>query len=170
MKCPNCNNKLKNTVLNNTEIGYCSSCLGTWFEKDELRQAKDEKDLEWLDVDLWKDEHKFKIAKGKKICPKCSVPFYQVNYDDSNIQIDICNLCKGVYLDRGEFAKIIEYLKAKEAYEVYNHYFKNLVKEFGEIVIGSEELKSEVKDFLAILKLIALKYPAMQKIIDALPK
>lgn len=170
MKCVNCNNSLKKTIFNNVEIDYCDSCLGIWFEQDELRQAKDEKAMKWMDIDLWKDESKFKLVLGKRICPKCSVPLYEMRYGDSDTMVDICNMCKGAYLDKGEFNKIIDYLKSKQAYEVYNHFFKNLAEQAGEMFAGPEGFKSEAADFWAILKLITLRYPAIEKVISALPK
>lgn len=176
MFCPLCKTKFKKQVFYGVEIDYCPQCLGLWFEQDELRQAKDEKDknLNWLDIDLWQDAARFKICKARKLCPKCSMPLYQVGYGDSQTEVDLCNLCQGIWLDRGEFKKIIDYLRRKEKYEVVNNYFKNLIKEGTEIFIGPESFKSELADFLSLLKLLNYKfiiqYPAISKIILSLPK
>lgn len=177
MFCPNCQKiQLNRAIFNKTEVDYCIQCLGIWFEQDELRQAKDEKDkeLNWLDIDLWQDNEKFKISQNPKICPACSVPFHKVGYGDSEISLDVCNLCQGIWLDRGEFKKIIDYLKNKGNYEAANNYFKNLVQEGVEILTGPEELKSEVSDFWAVLKLLnykfAEKFPKITELILSLPK
>ena len=96
---------MKKTVFYGTEVDYCPRCLGLWFEKDELRQAKDDKTpaLNWLDVDLWADKKKLRVSFSDKkcpsCCPSCSVPMYSVEYGDSGITVDICNVCKGVWLD-----------------------------------------------------------------------
>lgn len=176
MNCPICKKSLQKSIFHSIELDYCPFCLGLWFEQDELRQAKDDKDksLDWLDIDLWREETKFKISKNKKICPSCSVPFYEINYADSDISVDICNVCQGIWLDRGEFKKIIDYLKEKGKYEILNKYLKNLIKEGAEIFIGPETFKSEVSDFLTILKLLNYKfvsqYPTISKIISMLPR
>ncbi len=176
MFCPHCKIKLNSAILNNVEIDYCSHCLGLWFEEDELRWAKDEKDkdLKWLDIDLWKDEKKFKISYGIRLCPSCRVPLYEVYYGDSGIIIDVCNLCQGIWLDRAEFKKITNWLKEKTDKEVLNNYAKNLLEEFGEIFYGPETLREEVLDFLTILKLLKYKFatqhPTISKIILQLPK
>jgi Zn-finger nucleic acid-binding protein len=176
MVCPLCKTELKKAVFYGTEVDYCSKCLGLWFDRDELRQAKDEKDkdLNWLDIDLWKEEAKFKISKDKKICPKCGVPLYEVNYGDSDIKVDICNLCQGIWLDRGEFKKIIDYLREKDKEEILKNYFKNLIAEGLEIFTGPESFREEVGDFLTILKLLNYKFltqhPIISKIISILPK
>ena len=176
MNCPSCKTGLKKAVFYNTEVDYCPKCLGLWFEQDELREAKDVKDedLNWLDIDLWKEETKFKISQTQKICPVCQVPLYAVTYGDSDIEIDLCNLCQGIWLDRGEFKKVIDYLKEKDKKEILENYFKNLVKEGIEIFTGPETFKSELLDFLTILKLLnykfATQHPVITKIISELPK
>ncbi len=176
MKCPICKIKLSSTILYNVEVNYCTSCLGLWFEQEELRWAKDEKDkdLKWLDIDLWKNEKKFKISYGMRLCPSCRVPLYEVYYGDSGIIVDVCNLCHGVWLDRAEFKKITEWLKQKADNEVLNNYAKNLFEELVEIFAGPEPLREEILDFLTILKLLnykfATKHPVISKLILQLPR
>jgi len=177
MKCPSCKNrKTKKAVFYGTEADYCPKCLGLWFEEDELRRAKDEKDKEliWLDIDLWKDKSRFKITQSPIICPLCSVPMYSVKYGDSQIEVDLCNLCHSIWLDRGEFKKIINYLKERGKEEVLKNYLKNLFKEGAEIIVGPETFDEEVEDFLALIKLLNYKlmaqYPKISQLILGLPK
>ena len=63
MECPNDNEQLKKALFHNVEVDYCPKCLGIWFDKNELRLAKDDKDkeLNWVDIDLWRDKLKFKV-------------------------------------------------------------------------------------------------------------
>ena len=176
MICPICKKNLLSTIIHNVEVDYCPKCLGIWFEEDELRWAKDEKDenLRWLDIDLWQDERKFKVSYGIRLCPSCRVPLYEVYYGDSRVIVDVCNLCHGIWLDRAEFKKIIDYLKNKANCEILNNYTKNLFKELIEIVSGPETIKEEILDFLTILKLLnykfAVRYPKLSDIILRLPK
>ncbi len=176
MKCPICKKTLEKSIFYNVEIDYCPNCLGLWFEEDELRLAKDEKDenLRWLDVDLWKDRKRFKIYLGERLCPFCRLPLYEVYYGDSRVIVDFCSLCRGIWLDRGEFKRIVEYLRGKADFEILNNYAKNLLEEAAEIFIGSETLREEILDFLTILKVLNYKltaqYPNIVKIISGLPK
>jgi len=176
MQCPICKKNLSSTILCNIEVDYCPKCLGLWFEEEELRWAKDEKDrnLGWLDVDLWRDKKKLKISYGMRLCPSCRVPLYEVYYGDSRIIVDVCNLCHGVWLDRAEFKKIVDWLKKRADYEILNNYAKNLFKELSEIFTGPETLREEILDFLIILKLLrykfATRYPTISKIILQFPK
>jgi Zn-finger nucleic acid-binding protein len=176
MLCPICKRRLDQAILSGVEVDFCPKCLGSWFEEDELRLAKDYKDrsLRWLDIDLWKEPKKLRISPGKKLCPSCRLPLYETTYRDSDIRVDVCNLCSGIWLDRGEFKKIIQYLKKKVDNEVLNHYLKNLVEETWEIFLGPETLREEIGDFLAILKVLnykfALQHPKITQIISSLPK
>lgn len=176
MLCPICKKYLDRAILSGVEVDYCPKCLGLWFEEEELRWAKDEKDrnLRWLDIDLWKDEEQFKIAPLQKLCPWCRLPLYETNYGDSDIKVDVCNICHGIWLDRGEFKKIIQFLKKKADQEILNNYLKNLREEFWEIFSGPETLKEEINDFLTILKLLnykfAVQHPNIAKIISNLPR
>lgn len=160
MLCPRCKISLEKAIFYNIEVDYCPQCLGTFFEQEELRWAKDAKDknLQWLDIDLWKDKNLFKISYGIRLCPNCRLPLYEVYYGNSQIIVDVCNLCQSIWLDRGEFKKIIEYLKEKANYEILHHYFKNLREEFWEIFTGPESLREEIFDFLTVLKLLNYKF------------
>lgn len=176
MLCPNCKKSLDKAIFYRVEVDYCPKCLGLWFEEDELRQAKDvaDKNLNWFDVDLWKEIRKFKLSRDKKLCPRCRLPLYEINYYKSEITIDLCNLCYGIWLDRGEFKKIMESLKKEGVYEALNNFSKNLLSEFWEIFTGPEKFREEVSDFITLVKLLYYKfgaqYPDIAKIISGLPK
>lgn len=188
MKCPNCKTSLEEIKISDTKINHCGQCGGLWFEKDELRLVKDKSDenLKWLDFELknksfnwrhfeiWKKKAEFQLFKDQRLCPDCQVPLYKVNYGDSRIEIDVCSLCLGVWLDKEEFKKIIGYLKKKADYELLRNYVKNLVEESKEIFVGPENLRSEISDFLTIVKLLkykfATQYPLLTKLFLTLPK
>lgn len=165
MNCPIDKAELKQAIFYGVEVDFCPTCLGLWFEEDELRLAKDEKDknLRWLDFDLWRDVKKFKIFLGIRLCPSCRLPLYEIYYGNSKVIVDVCNLCHGVWLDRGEFKKIIDYLREKAGYEILNKFAKNLLVEAAEILIGSETLREEILDFFAILKVLNYKLLTQQQ-------
>lgn len=177
MICPNCKTEeLEEQIFYKVGADYCYKCLGVFFDQDELRQAKDEKDqnLNWLDIDLWDNPARFRVFKAEKLCPKCEMPMYLIQYGDSDIEVDLCNVCQGIWLDRAEFKKIIEYLKAKEPTEVLQHYFKALANEALEVFVGPENFKEELADFISLLKLLNYKFvvqhPKISQMIANLPK
>ncbi len=176
MECPNDGEQLEKILFHNVEVDYCPTCLGIWFDKDELRLAKDDKDkqLNWVDVDLWRDKGRFNVSKGDKHCPVDRVGLVEVKYDGSKTKVDFCKMCQGVWLDRGEFKQIINYLKNKSDHAILNHYTKNLLSELWEVFSGPETFRSELADFLTLLKLFnykfAVQHPHINNLIDNLPK
>ncbi|MCX6719705.1 MAG: zf-TFIIB domain-containing protein [Candidatus Staskawiczbacteria bacterium] len=176
MNCPNDNEQLENVLFHNVEVDYCPKCLGIWFDKNELKMAKDEKDknLNWLDVDLWRDKLKFRVSRGAKHCPVCRAGLTEVKYDESKTKVDFCKMCRGIWLDRGEFKQIINYLKNKSDYEILHHYTKNLVVQMWEVFSGPETFRSELEDFLTLLKLFNYKFiiqrPYLSLLMNELPK
>ena len=176
MDCPNCHKSLEKMLFHQVEVDYCPECLGVWFDADELRLAKDDKDkqLVWLDFDLWRDKSRFKVTNIDKRCPVCRLPFSEVHYDDSKVKIDFCRKCRGIWLDRGEFKQIMIYLMRKSDYEILHHYTKNFVKQLWEVFAGPEKFRSELEDFMMIIKLLNYKFvvahPHISKLIESLPK
>jgi Zn-finger nucleic acid-binding protein len=170
MDCPNDNEQLAKVLFHHVEVDYCSKCLGIWFDKDELRNAKDDKDkqLNWIDFDLWRDKAKFQISRGDKHCPVCRVGLTEVKYDGSKTKVDFCKMCQGVWLDRGEFKQIINYLKNKSDYQILHCYTKNLIKELWEVFSGPETFRSELEDFLTLLKLFNYKFLVQHPFLNSL--
>jgi len=80
MICPLCKKEIRNIIFYSQEVGRCPGCGGLWFQRDELRKAKDSKDkgLSWLDIDLWEQRAQFHVSLDKKACPECNVPLYEV--------------------------------------------------------------------------------------------
>ena len=170
MNCPNDNEQLERILFYNVEADYCPKCLGMWFDKDELRLAKDDKDknLNWVDVDLWRDKSKFHVARGQKHCPVCRAGLMEIKYDGSKTKVDFCKMCKGVWLDRGEFKQLISYLKRKADYEILHNYTKNLVLELWEVFSGPEKFREELADYLTLLKLLNYKFVVQHPFLNSL--
>lgn len=176
MNCPNDNENLEKVLFHDVEVDYCPKCLGIWFDEDELRLAKDDKDknLNWEDFDIWRDKSKFKALRTDKLCPVCRVGLVEVSYDESKTKIDFCKKCQGIWLDRGEFKQIINYLKNKSDYEILNKYTQSLISELWEVFSGPEVFRSELADFFTLLKLFnhkfTVQHPHITDLIENLPK
>ncbi|KKS90262.1 MAG: hypothetical protein UV65_C0018G0006 [Parcubacteria group bacterium GW2011_GWF2_43_11] len=159
MKCPNNHESFQEIKIGNVKVDYCSECKGLWFNQDELRQAKDLQDeyAKWFDFDLWDNEKNFKSTQSLRLCPVDHVPMFKIKYKDSTVEIDACKKCLGVWLDKDEFKNIVEFVKGRSAYDLLHNYTKSVIEEGKEIFTGPESLKSEVSDFLMIVKLFQFK-------------
>lgn len=177
MICPN-NHKeeMQKVLFHDVEVDYCPECLGVWFDQNELRYAKNDKDkqLNWLDFDIWRDKGKFELSKSDRHCPVDRTGLVEVNYGDSNVKIDFCKMCQGIWLDRGEFKQIMVYLKKKADYEILHRYTKNLALELWEVFSGPKKFREELSDFFMLLKLFNYKFlaqhPHLNNLIENLPK
>jgi Zn-finger nucleic acid-binding protein len=159
MACPSCGDSLAPKDYHGVTVDECKRCRGLWFERDELRRAKDDTDeyLRWLDFDVFSGENKFDASPGTRNCPKCSQPMSSLKYMHSTVQIDACDQDHGVWLDRGEFGKIIAYLEKLENTMSAKEYRRSALTEFKEILTGPESQLSEVKDFLAVVRLLRMR-------------
>lgn len=187
--CPHHQIPLEQASILGVQIDYCPKGYGLWFDEHELLEAKDAKDreLRWLDIDLWKDLAKFTLSPNTKLCPKDRLPMYEVEYaaseeaslapvgrGDSGIKVDLCSICRGIWLDRGEFKNIIVYLRESSENRILYHYTRNLLEEAWEVFSGPEILREEVLDFLAVLKLLmykfAVQHAKLSQIMVSLPR
>ena len=101
MKCPQCKviNLIKRKVKEKDfTVDYCPECKGFWFDKNEFEQITSTaiKDLVVPSDSLM----------GTRECPRCEKPLYQFYYPQTFVIIDMCNKCKGFWLDNGEFKEI----------------------------------------------------------------
>ena len=156
MKCPCCKLELKKNLVKKIEIAECEQCKGTWFEGDELRKAKDaaDEDLNWMDFEIWKNKDRFKIKSRNLPCPQCNKALVAIDYADTGVEIDCCPVCRGTWLDKGEFKKIIDALTNELLAKSFAEYIKTSVEEAKEILTGPESFFSEWKDFATVLRIM----------------
>lgn len=176
MMCPLCEKQFTKLSYKGVELDLCVNCFTLWFDKGELGKAKDERDefLRWIDPDIWRDKIHFRISPSQKLCPKDSVPLYETVYDATGVRIDICSICEGVLLEKGEFDRIIDHLRDHISSESIRGYLKDIGEEALEIFTGKERFSEEVGDLLIVLKLLSYRilaqYPFLHELIRQLPK
>jgi Zn-finger nucleic acid-binding protein len=162
--------------LRNVEIDECQQCKGIWFEEDELRKAKDsaDSDLNWMDFEVFKHEDKFKAEPRTLVCPKCSDTLVSIDYDNTDVEIDCCAKCKGIWLEKGEFKKIVDTLTEELLTKSFSEYIKASLTEAKEILTGPESFLSEWKDFITVCRMMTLRLmvekPKLLEKIDAIQR
>ncbi len=97
--------------IEGTEADLCLKCMGMWFEAGELSRASGLKITEAPTGSA--------LAGARRTpyrCPSCAVPLYERELDPgSEILIDQCPRCSGLFLDRDEFGRAQSYFRAKGA-------------------------------------------------------
>jgi membrane associated rhomboid family serine protease/Zn-finger nucleic acid-binding protein len=123
MKCPVCSNTLRQVKSKSAIVDVCSKCRGIWFDSGELADfVKLLSQNEKISPEEFKLFHRrnvqtlFKIKEKDKFCPKCGKKLQKFNYSyDSNIFLDRCIDCGGIWADGGEVIAIASYLKENPA-------------------------------------------------------
>jgi len=156
MKCPCCDIDLESKLIGEVKVDECPKCKGIWFEDDELRKAKDvaDKDMNWMDFEIWKHKDKFKASPRNLACPQCNQTFVTIDYANTGVEIDYCPNCKGTWLDKGEFKKIIDALTEELLTKPFSKYLKASIEEAKEIITGPESFLSEWKDFMTVFRMM----------------
>jgi Zn-finger nucleic acid-binding protein len=175
MNCPECEEPLRQADCHGVRIDECPKCHGRWFDRDELRRAKDstDEDLRWLDFDPFAgDADDSPAAARGLVCPRCSVEMGAVVYERSGVSIDKCSKCHGVWLSKGELEKIIKYLEKEVNGETAAQYGNEAGRQFAQIFAGPEGPISESRDFFAVLHLLRMRlsaeHPTLSSAIDTL--
>jgi Zn-finger nucleic acid-binding protein len=161
MECPRCDKALQENTVGSVQVKECSACKGIWFEKeDQLRQAKDETDpdLNWMDFDIWKHPERFRISTAPLKCPACSQGMIDIRYDTTAVVVDHCIHCRGLWLDGGEFAEIIEELTRELVRKSELEYLRETLEEARAIITGPENFLSEWRDFRTVLRMLQFRF------------
>ena len=157
MKCPKCNIEMQIKEIGQTQIDECPECQGMWFDQGEIDASKDEleEDLRWINFEIWKGKCEFRGKKDPLKCPKCPNTYLTVLYDQqTESEIDLCTLCRGLWLDKGEFESILNALNKEVQSRQTSDYLKESLKQAMEIITGPKSLVSEWHDLKAVLRLL----------------
>lgn len=119
MQCPVCNNALTEKLYYQVPIHVCTQCGGIWFEQGELKEYIDDMLIERQDIpDLPISTQtipaigEIKIKEPVKPCPKCQQTMTPYNYCyNSNVILDKCAPCQGIWVDGGKIEQIAQYHK-----------------------------------------------------------
>jgi Zn-finger nucleic acid-binding protein len=156
MKCPKCDGKLEPKTFKKVRIDECDNCGGLWFDRDELKRAKDSTDeeLAWLDFDIFEEkENKYHKSESSKLCPKDEAHLNKLTYSHSSVSIDACPVCHGIFLEKDEFENIIKFLENEVVENTSADWAQQALSQFGEILNGEDMKSSEFKDLFTVLKL-----------------
>ncbi len=123
MKCPACAGTLQPRAFFDAEPYICDSCEGIWFERGLVPRV-----LRSIIASGKAGEETVKEAFGRKAepldartqsrreCPVCHAPLEPFNYMyDSNVVIDKCASCGGMWTDKDEIFRIARHVRGNAA-------------------------------------------------------
>jgi Zn-finger nucleic acid-binding protein len=111
MKCPLDGSELvSDTYEAGVEVDQCTECKGVWLDHSELEKLQEAKEQDYSE-DLAKLPNLVGQAYARSLanskaevnCPKCNELMERREHGYcSQILVDICCSCRGIWLDRGE--------------------------------------------------------------------
>jgi len=174
MVCPECQHTLQQVDFRGVKIDECPHCRGLWFDRDELRRAKDrtDEDLRWLDFDLFAGEAGDAATAKGPLCPRDSIKMGSIAYEASRVRVEKCSKCHGVWLSHGEFEKIVTHLENEVNSETAAEYRHEAGHQLAQVFTGPERPIGEVRDLFSVLRLLrkrwAVEHPGLSEAIDAI--
>ena len=162
MTCPRCGGRTRKRRIKSVQVDRCPACGGTWFAAGKLQLLKNREragDYCWIDIDLWRDRRQFRAGRQQRlVCPRDGRPMITVRYGTSRVRVDICSACRGIWLDRAEYDKIVAYLEKRVNTETVQGYLRDLEEEFVEFFTGRKGLTAELAGLTKVLHLLELRF------------
>lgn len=106
MDCPVCKIPLMVVERSKIELDYCHKCGGFWFDEGEIELLYDVLGIRFDIPDIHSAD-KLNTVNKIKNCPKCGIKM-QKSILGGDI-VDICPHKHGVWFDKGEISRIVNY-------------------------------------------------------------
>ena len=108
MNCPRCDKELAPVRLEDVEALQCPGCGGHWLEGDGLRHLESTVEVRLFE---WRTLPPDDVQVRELACPRC--PPREImrkvrSERDRHVLLDVCERCRGVWLDGGELRAIQE--------------------------------------------------------------
>lgn len=120
LACPRDGNPMQKVAIDRVSVDSCGSCGGTWFDAGELRRVTHDREFEHIatHVPIVKTVSPFP-------CPRCGGECVEAHV--SEVAVDTCLGCRGVWLDRGELTEAKRVLKTQRLLEAAGPGFRSFL-------------------------------------------
>jgi len=149
MLCPRCECALGPSAYHDIVLDPCPECHGVWFDADELdpflkHQLSERGDIPDARIKRpGTPESADKLREATRPCPRCHCEMDKFNYAyDSDIFLDRCSDCRGLWVDGDEIQQLLEFSKGNPKLDrMANSMAKHMAtqerfKENAEAIIG----------------------------------
>ena len=161
MICPGCQSSLTFEQVYYCKIFPCTRCDGIWLRAEIFPRL-----ASILAVNVDKSDHDYlKLFKPREVafpdskkrlrlCPECQAAMKEFNFAyDSNIFLDKCPQCGGIWTDAGEILKVAEHLKMDPR-----------VYEVGQYLLGEDDVSRDIRRVEAVMQIVCIIGKALSKI------
>ncbi len=176
--CPNCDSLLSRYSIFSMQFEGCPKCKGIWLVRDELRELKNKVDggsLRWLNDEV-ENLEKTSAIVSKLNCPKDHpVKMVSVVFGNSKVVVDWCPVCHGIWLDRGAFDGIVDYLEDERPTVHPKVLEKQFAEDLRKVVTGApegrvEELHDAASTLYALLNAGIFEHPDLFRFLMSVPR
>lgn len=107
MNCPKCQSaKLTEFKVEGVAVDRCGDCTGIWFDAVELSQLLAEDARQVAALTRGASDQSLDQKRGR--CPRDGADLLRMfSAIDRDVVLDACADCHGIWLDGGEFAKLL---------------------------------------------------------------
>ena len=105
--CPCCQEQLHRIEMAEFHADECRLCDGIWLENGQPEA------LVCLSVmpqnmlqPIYFDDSRKRVPEGSRLCPTCRVAL--ATWPIKQVQVDVCEVCRGMWLDRWELQAILK--------------------------------------------------------------
>jgi Zn-finger nucleic acid-binding protein len=108
--CPKCRDKMHERPLGQSgiRIDMCPTCHGIWFDRWELEGHLGGPGGEVIPGG--------DACITERSCPKCRIVMTNFTASGSDVSVDHCEECKGIWLDPGELKRLEEAKKPQKGW------------------------------------------------------
>ncbi len=119
LDCPHCrHHALEPLRHENVRIDACVHCGGVWFDSNELDIVLRRYDPNYCREGSIAKTLGQRVGGTPKKCPRCKVSLATYEFEQgSDLKIDVCHSCHGVWLDKGELDHAKIFYEIPEAAE-----------------------------------------------------
>jgi len=119
LNCPKClNYKMEKIQKGKIIIDKCPYCHGYWFDANEIDYTIDLENKKFKRKGLTILNLGDFLGNSKWLCPRCNRKFdiYDM-HKETNIPIEVCGKCSGIFLERKYFEEVISLPKIENTRE-----------------------------------------------------
>ncbi len=160
--CPDCNIPMDPLSFRGVNLDDCPQCGGIWFDDGELKKLQSIGDqLSFQALEDTAKPHQDVVCQepGAKLCPKCQERLTPYRYlYSSDVIIDECDDCFGIWVQDGELEKMATYLETQRA-QISPARRETMAAVSAEIQMTMRSRKNRAKSMVAFWNVFGMSRP-----------
>ncbi len=156
MHCPDCHNELVLREVFDTMLHRCPAGHGTWVLGERLgyilHKASSHVSVPYAQISEIFGRHVHEEREEHRPCPACAEEMTTCNYGyNSNIFINRCDRCEGIWITSREFDRLVQYTKGNPKIDILAEEIIHLPPELPEKqnTVGKVEAEQIIETFRA---------------------